>query len=150
MRTGCDPAGREKAPAEPVGDLALIQLNRKEGRWSRAALKRRGEDRDALGGWFIGLLTAMLIDRCSDHLPFAVILDLMKPPAGGPANFEQRLLNVTAESVEERLANRNGPYRCYLEAFKLTDARIPGVGDERLRELARERFAPLLGRWVHE
>jgi hypothetical protein len=57
---------------------------------------------------------------------------------------------LTRDNIEDQLAKEHPPYHCYLEAFALVDARIPGVGNEELQERARARFGPMLEGWIHE
>jgi hypothetical protein len=123
----------------------LVQLNRGDGNekkngTSSAAMKEACEKTPAINAWLVDLLTVMLKERCSDHLPFATVKKLYKN------NWD----DISVEAVTEDLESDWGAYRCYLEAFKLTEARIPQVDDQELRARAKARFAPLLERWLHE
>ena len=125
--------------------IVLVQLNRGDGDKKKngtnsAAMKEECEKGHAINAWLADLLAIMLKERCSDHLPFATIENLYKN------NWD----NITADAVTEDLESEHSAYRCYLEAFKLTDARIPKVGDQELRKRAKARFAPLLEKWLHE
>ena len=82
----------------------------------------------------------MLVDRCCDHLPFKVIKKIHK----------KDWAKITSSAIEDELQDEQGAYHCYLDAFALTDARIPQLEDEQLSELARSRFAPLIEGWIHE
>jgi exonuclease V gamma subunit len=125
--------------------IALVQLNRgdggKKGIGCTAAAMNKvpGTGRD-ISAWLVDLLTVMLKEQCSDHLPFATVQKL----------FDNNWDNITAEALEEDLENDWGAYRCYLEAFKLTEARLPQAGDKELQVRAKGRFAPILERWLHE
>jgi hypothetical protein len=57
---------------------------------------------------------------------------------------------ITTDAVNGKLEGEHPAYRCYLEAFNLTDAQIPSLADEDLRELAQARFGPMLEGWVYE
>ncbi|MBN2189116.1 MAG: exodeoxyribonuclease V subunit gamma [Chitinispirillaceae bacterium] len=124
--------------------LALVQLNRggggQKGTGSSAAAMKAdlGNGRD-INAWLAGLIDLMIKERCSDHLPFAAVKEL----------FNDNWDNITAEAVNEELERDWSAYRCYLEAFKLTEARIPQVDDRELRARAKARFAPMLEKWLH-
>jgi hypothetical protein len=123
--------------------IKLIQLNRDDGdgpNYKDARIKQESDMNKNINEWFPGFLKSMLIKRSSDHLPFASVNKL----------FGDDWKNITGEALNDELGGEHSDYRCYLEAFKLTDARIPELGDEELRSLARERFAPMLEGWLHE
>lgn len=126
-------------------NISLVQLNRGEGK-SRmpgvdcADMKENCEGDHDIKAWLTALLQTMLVDRCSDHLPFASVQVLYKDDWN----------NVTADALSEELESRHTKYRCYQEAFSLVDARVPQADDPELRGLAKARFGPMLERWVHE
>jgi exonuclease V gamma subunit len=135
--------------------VQLVQLNRGNAKdkvvgWNKSVLKEGKVD--DIKVWLANQIQDMLINRCADHLPFAVILDLTKQGRKNPLTWDQRWARVTGANIEERLSDEeHGPYRCYLEAFKLADARIPFSNetdeagrDGKLVELAKARFAPML------
>jgi exodeoxyribonuclease V gamma subunit len=131
-------------------EIALLQLNRgdekkKKTGCSRAAMKKACDSRGNLEEWFAGFIREMLVGRCSDHLPFAVVQDLASIDDSGSLNLSR----LSKDTIEEALEREFSPYRCYLEAFALVDARIPVTSDEDLQKRARNRFAPMLEGWVH-
>ncbi|MBN2188760.1 MAG: exodeoxyribonuclease V subunit gamma, partial [Chitinispirillaceae bacterium] len=126
-------------------NIVLVQLNRGDGKKSRTGfdclkIRDRCDNGSDIDAWLSGMLDEMLVKKCSDHLPFTVIQRLFK----GEWNA------ITAEAVSGELEGNYSVYRCRLEAFKLSDARLPRVSDEELRKRSRERFAPLLEGWLHE
>lgn len=139
-------AGVVQLLAENAADnpayLHLLQLNRDGPSMQPVANMRMPEhnDRD-IEKWLASTLTAMLIQRCSDHFPFAAVRKLYRANAG--------YMNITTDEVNRKLQGEHPAYRCYLEVFDLTDAEIPSVGDEDLRDLARARFGPILEGWVY-
>jgi exonuclease V gamma subunit len=126
--------------------IVLVQLNRGDGDrkkngTNQAAMKEACEKGHDINAWLAHLLVTMLKERCSDHLPFAAIKSRYK---------KDHWDNITAEALAEDLEGDWGAYHCYLEAFKLTEARIPQTGDQELLKRARDRFAPILEKWLHE
>jgi exonuclease V gamma subunit len=130
--------------------MQLVQLNRGnngENVVSCDTSPVKLEDCGGLRHWLAGLIRDMLIRSCAEHLPFAVIQDLTKQNKI-PLSWDQRWASVTGSNIEDRLSDKeHGPYRCFLEAFALVDARIPFSGeadeserDRKLAALARSRF----------
>ncbi len=123
-------------------DIIMIQLNRDDKggpAYKTAAIKNDGGRTSDVSEWLSGFIGNMLINRCSDHLPFAAVCEIYKDDWN----------NITADNLNDELGGWSS-YRCYLPAFGLTDARLPNVGDSELQKMARERYAPLIERWVHE
>jgi hypothetical protein len=87
-------------------------------------------------GWLAGVLAQMLIEKRCEHLPFAVIADILKKG------------ELTAGSLREYLAAKG--YATYTEAFDLTDARPPEISDVELRRLVDSRYRPILSGRFHE
>jgi exonuclease V gamma subunit len=128
-------------------DITLIQLNRGDGtKMTFAKMKKRCDGGHDPEQWLCGLIRMMLIERCCDHLPFAIVQELSETSDDGKLD----LTKLTKENIEEQLAKEYSPYHCSLEAFALVDARIPDVSDEDLQERARARFEPMLSGWIHE
>lgn len=125
--------------------IVLVQLARGDGAkkavgFTAAAMKGELEKGRDINAWLGDLLNLMIRHQCTDHLPLVTVQKI----------FNDNWDNITAEALEEDLESDWGAYRCYLEAFKLTEVRIPQVGDQELRTQAKARFAPMLERWVHE
>jgi len=89
--------------------------------------------------WLAGILVQMLIDKCCEHLPYEAIADILKPDKKGVVR------ELTVQSLENYLTE----YTSYTDGFKLTDAKPPKMTDEKLRELAEDRYAPILKKWIH-
>jgi exonuclease V gamma subunit len=138
---------------KPGYGINLVQLNH-SGDMKTGIFTMRSQDiKKQIESWLCDRLIEMLEKRCSDHLPFGVIQSLVKKPTGvkPPLPWDRLWQMVTAENIREKLDNEDYPvYRCYLPAFDLTDARIPDIGDDRLRALAKSRFSPMLEGWLHE
>jgi hypothetical protein len=103
--------------------------------------------------WMNEILSQMLIEKHSEHLPFKIIAEIMKPgrkKKDEPVeSFKDRLQKLTLRSLKDELIG--GGYKTYTEAFKLTDAKPPEMdNDDTLRQLVETRYAPMLGRWIHE
>jgi len=81
--------------------------------------------------WLADMLTQMLIDKRCEHLPYDAI-----------NNIEE----LTAASLKDYLAVK---YTAYTDGFDLTDAEPPDMDDGELRELAENRYAPILNKWIH-
>jgi exonuclease V gamma subunit len=134
-------------------DIRLIQLNRGDEKervaFDSAAMKHEcGKDLD---GWLKSQISAMVLEHCADHFPFAVVQELTGQNRDGSRDWKQRWSNVTKENIEEKLADtEHGSYICYLESLRLVEARIPDIEDDKLCELAQARFGPMLEGWVHE
>jgi len=139
----------------------LVQLNRGDNNGtpvSHDVSPLKPGDYRAIAAWLVRQLTDMLINRCADHLPFAVIKDLTKQNKKNPLTMDQRWARVTGATIDEKLSDEaHGPYTCYLEAFKLAEPRIPqsdepdqATRDRGLCDLAKRRFAPMLEGWIHE
>lgn len=132
-------------------DISLLQLNYGDGKkkntgYSRAVMKKACDNGRNIEEWLADFIREMLVKRCCDHFPFAVIQTLYKTSDRWPVNFEA----VTRENIEEQLEKEYSPYRCYLEAFALVDARVPDESPKELQKRAKDRFAPMLEGWVHE
>jgi exonuclease V gamma subunit len=135
--------------------VQLVQLNRGNGSDKPVACDTCpftvGKP-DDLGDWLGWIVQDMLVKRCADHLPLSVIMDLTKPSKKNPLTWDQRCARVTAVNIEEKLAAGDyGPYKCYLETFKLVEPRIPfgseadeAARDRLLVELVKKRYAPML------
>jgi exonuclease V gamma subunit len=138
---------------KPGYSVKLAQLNRENDRKIRvtvALFNSSLEIKDRIEAWLRDRLVEMLAKRCSDHLPFAVVQSLVKQTKE-PVPWDLLWARVSAENIGDKLADEDHPvYRCYLPAFNLTDARIPDVKDDGLRERARSRFAPMLEGWLSE
>ncbi len=130
-------------------EIVLVQLNRdlEEGpAFTRARMNAGAGERD-IGAWLSGRLREMLVGRCSDHLPFVSVRKIYNGKKDSARTWD----NLTAGSLADELQSERGAYRCYLEAFAIADARPPAVDDaQKLRDMARERFAPILEWWMHE
>jgi len=96
--------------------------------------------------WLADMLTQMLIDKRREHLPFAIIADILKQKRNETKSYEERLQQLTARSLK----NDNAEYKTYTDGFNLTDAKPPEMDDGELQELAENRYAPILGRWIHK
>jgi hypothetical protein len=127
-------------------DITLVQLNRGDGKTTFARMKKQCDGGHDVEHWLRGLIRLMLIERCCDHLPFAIVQELCE--RGNDNKLD--LTKLTRDNIEDQLAREHPPYHCYLEAFALVDARIPEVGNEELQERARARFGPMLEGWIHE
>jgi exonuclease V gamma subunit len=132
-----------------------VQLNRGNGKeqkagWSAAPLAHTAPL--PLRIWLADRIREMLLDRCADHLPFAVVKDITKQSKRNPISWDQRFAKVTVAGVEEKLSDGvHSPYSCFLEGFKLAEARIPFSDepdkirrDEKLLDLVKRRFAVML------
>jgi hypothetical protein len=96
--------------------------------------------------WLTNILAQMLIDKRCEHMPFAVIADIIKQERKETKSYEERLQKLTANSLMNDIVK----YKTYTDGFNLTDAKPPEMDDGELRELAGSRYAPILGRWIHE
>ncbi|MFP4164331.1 MAG: exodeoxyribonuclease V subunit gamma [Chitinispirillaceae bacterium] len=132
--------------SQPVQELELVQLNRKDLKISSFSLNM-GEKEKEIYDWFCHLLSSMLIQRSCEHLPFRVIQEITKQSRKKPAEFYVRLSRVTTKRINEILSADFSPYTSYLKAFELTDAQIPDMEDSELQELVKKRFAPVLEGW---
>jgi len=126
--------------------ISLVQLNRGDGKTTFARMKKQCDGGHDVEHWLRGLIRLMLIERCCDHLPFAIVQKLCE--RGNDNKLD--LTKLTRENIEDQLAREHPPYHCYLEAFTLVDARIPEVSNEELQSRARARFEPMLEGWIHE
>jgi exonuclease V gamma subunit len=131
-------------------DITLIQLVRgdlaaKPGA-SFSRMKKQCEGGNDPEQWLCGLIHTMLIERSCDNLPFAIVRELCETGDDGRLDLNK----LTRDNIEELLLRERSPYRCWLEAYALIDARIPDVGDKELQKRAQDRFAPMLEGWVHE
>ena len=132
--------------------IALVQLNRGDAKdkktgISRGVMKDAGNHENDIDTWFRQLLKSMLIERCSDHLPFEIVRKI----------FNGDWANICFNAVTDQTESDYSPYRCYNESFKLVDARIPFYNetnvierDRKLAQTARQRFEPMLEGWIHE
>lgn len=130
--------------------LSLIQINRGDGNGKKCGCESvvlssvygseagDGKVRE-LAVWLSGIVDEMLVQRCSDHLPFAVVQKLWKNGWG----------SIDVERIQEELENPRGAYHCYVPAFDLTGARIPAVDNAALRARIEARFAPMLEGWLY-
>jgi exonuclease V gamma subunit len=130
----------------PRQDIMLVQLNRGDTGPSYSAMKKQCEGGRDMEQWLGGFIRTMLVERSSDHLPFAIVREL----CGSRDDGRLDLKRVTKGNIEELLSREHSPYRCYCEAFTLVDARIPDASDQELQERAHARFAPMLEGWIHE
>jgi len=125
--------------------VRLVQLNRgSDGAGigcNTEGVRQAVEEGHDLEKWLAGMLAEMLVERCSDHLPFAAVQALHRREGWD---------GVSGLAIEDKLEGSYPAYHCYLPAFDLTDARIPQVSDDDLRERAMARFAPMLEAWLYE
>jgi exonuclease V gamma subunit len=126
-------------------DIMLVQLNRGDTGSSFSAMKKQCDGGRDMEQWLGGFIRAMIVERSSDHLPFAIVREL----CGLSDDSRLDLKRVTKGNIEELLSGEHSPYRCSLEAFTLVDARIPDASDEKLQERVLARFAPMLEGWIH-
>ncbi|MDR2578240.1 MAG: exodeoxyribonuclease V subunit gamma [Chitinispirillales bacterium] len=95
--------------------------------------------------WLIEILSQMLIEKRSEHLPLKIITEMTKPEKRKKGqeveNFEKRLQKLTFFELKNELAK--GDYKNYLRALKLTDAKPAEMSDGELRQLVNLRYAPM-------
>jgi exonuclease V gamma subunit len=138
-------------------DISIVQLNRGNGKpgtvcHSCVAYKTASEKSNDMSSWLGGFLAAMLVDKCADHFPFVAIRELTRQHVRSPLTLEQRWAKVTVRNLEDALADENGGhglYSCYLDAFKLTDAKMRAMTDREARKLAKTLFGPMIEGWIH-
>jgi hypothetical protein len=134
--------------------ITIVQLNRGDGKRNRleiiaSPMKAQCESGKDISAWLARLLRTMLVEHCSDHLPFTVVQKLTRQSIRNPLSLNERWAKVTGSAVEEILSDDEHGYRSFLESFKLADGRRPDVDDTELRERARARFAPMIEGWIH-
>ncbi|MCL2219563.1 MAG: exodeoxyribonuclease V subunit gamma [Chitinispirillia bacterium] len=107
-------------------------------------MEKGGEQDARIEYWMAGILKQMLeMNRC-DHLPFRAIKNIINPEKNG---FDDGLASLTLKDVKGELSGFYG-YKTYTSGFDLTDARPEETDDDKLRGLIRERYAPILGKWI--
>jgi hypothetical protein len=93
------------------------------------------------------IMAQMLIEKRSEHLPFKVVNDIVRIKRGEQeTSLDERLQRLTSATLK---AECDG-YKTYTQGLDLADARPPKMSDGELRELVKSRYAPILGRWIHE
>ncbi|KMQ51483.1 Exodeoxyribonuclease V gamma chain [Chitinispirillum alkaliphilum] len=107
--------------------------------------------------WLKRILTMMLIEKCSQHLPFVAVREITKKRKNDNAHFRERLKRISVESIGERINGNFSSYRCFLEAYKLTDALVAfsEINDKteqnrKLAQLAAQLYEPVLKRSYYE
>ncbi len=130
-------------------EVVLIQLNREECSCSYSVMSN-SHDSARPKKWLAYLLKLMLLDKCSDNLPFVIVKALTKGNPKIQQTKEERWNAITHKNLSEALEKEHGEYTCYLESFNLTDATIPNTSDEELRKTSFFRYGPMIERWFHE
>jgi len=129
--------------------IALVTLNHGDKPKVQISYMRMDEQKlPEVNGWLACVLTQMLIKKRNEHLPFSVIAGILKPEKNVTESFGTRLDRLTARSLKDYFAKKG--YATYTEAFDLTDAKPFEADDGELRQIAKSRYAPILGRWIHE
>jgi hypothetical protein len=130
--------------------LSLIQLSCNKPDVQRFQMKFNPQKSYQIKKWLAVILEQMLIENRCEHLPFKVIQEIVKPDKKDHSGLNERLQKLNAHTFKEKLANSK-IYKCYMDAFNLTDAKPPQLTDNELRDLAALRFAPILdGGWTYE
>jgi hypothetical protein len=131
--------------------VTLAALDRKEPKIQMFDMITGNEKLPSIEKWLCRVLSQMLIEKRSEHLPLKSIVDVMgiktvtkimklsKDPED--VSFKERLQNLTFSALKDTVC------RTFKKGVGLTDAAPPAMDDEELRELAGDRYAPILGRW---
>jgi|GEM_PF-984330 len=137
---------QQSASKHPLA-LSLIQLNYKEPDMQISQMKIGTEKSSKIKEWLTMILEQMLIENRSEHLPFKVIQKIVKPGKYDHRDLNERMQELNINTLKNELISGK-TYNCYMDAFKLTDARAPQFTDNELKNLAIDRFEPILDRWM--
>ena len=114
--------------------LSLIQLNYGKPDIQISQMKISTDKSNEIKKWLTTILEQMLIENRSEYLPFKVIQKI-------------GLQELDYHTFKDKLSDGK-TYKCYMDAFNLTDAQAPQFTNDELRELAGLRFTPILDRWM--
>jgi len=126
--------------------LSLIQLNHDKPDVQISHMKVNPQKSGEIKIWLGMILEQMLIENRSEYLPFKVIKKIIGDKKDH-RDFNEKLKELNVNTFKDELLSGKS-YKCYMDAFSLTDAQAPQLTDAELRELADLRFAPILDRWM--